>query len=81
MKVEAAHGGRGNASSHDRPSGFGGGGGGGGPRRGVSRHSEYRGIDRISEIVMFTYRYLQSQFETLLQCLLLDCLLLHRGKI
>ncbi|AQL06763.1 Serine/arginine-rich-splicing factor SR34 [Zea mays] len=39
LRVEAAHGGRGNASSHDRSSGF---GGGGGARRGVSRHSEYR---------------------------------------
>ncbi|GJN31439.1 hypothetical protein PR202_gb19839 [Eleusine coracana subsp. coracana] len=29
LRVEAAHGGRGNASSHDRSSGFGGGGGGG----------------------------------------------------
>ncbi|TVU47092.1 hypothetical protein EJB05_06672, partial [Eragrostis curvula] len=38
LRVEAAHGGRGNASSHERSSGF----GGGGPRRGVSRHSEYR---------------------------------------
>jgi hypothetical protein len=38
--VEAAHSGRGNASSHDRSGGF-----GGGPRRGVSRHSEYRGMD------------------------------------
>jgi hypothetical protein len=40
--VEAAHGGRGNAPSHDRsgPGGF-----VGGPRRGVSRHTEYRGMN------------------------------------
>ncbi|TKV96180.1 hypothetical protein SEVIR_9G412400v4 [Setaria viridis] len=38
LRVEPAHGGRGNASSHDRGSG----GFGGGARRGVSRHSEYR---------------------------------------
>ncbi|XP_052148937.1 serine/arginine-rich splicing factor SR34A-like isoform X2 [Oryza glaberrima] len=38
LRVEPAHGGRGNGgSSFDRPSNFGGGG-----RRGVSRHSEYR---------------------------------------
>jgi len=43
--VEAAHGGRGNTSSYDRSSGFGG--GGGGARRGVSRHSEYRGMVSI----------------------------------
>jgi len=42
--VEAAHGGRGNTSSYDRSSGF---GGGGGARRGVSRHSEYRGMVSI----------------------------------
>lgn len=39
-QVEPAHGGRGNAPSHDRGSG----GFGGGARRGVSRHSEYRGM-------------------------------------
>jgi hypothetical protein len=38
--VEPAHGGRGTASSNDRGSG----GFGGGVRRGVSRHSDYRGM-------------------------------------
>uniref|UniRef100_A0A0D9VTW4 RRM domain-containing protein n=1 Tax=Leersia perrieri TaxID=77586 RepID=A0A0D9VTW4_9ORYZ len=37
LRVEPAHGGRGNGSSYDRPSNLGGGG-----RRGVSRHSDYR---------------------------------------
>jgi hypothetical protein len=46
--VEAAHGGRGNASSHDRSGGF-----GGGPRRGVSRHSEYRGMDIFQDKLIF----------------------------
>ncbi|WVZ56893.1 hypothetical protein U9M48_007361 [Paspalum notatum var. saurae] len=42
LRVEPAHGGRGNASSNDRSSGF-----GGGARRGVSRHSDYRGMDHM----------------------------------
>ncbi|KAL5218625.1 hypothetical protein ABZP36_019309 [Zizania latifolia] len=37
LRVEPAHGGRGNSSSYDRPNSFAGGG-----RRGVSRHSEFR---------------------------------------
>ncbi|CAD6270569.1 unnamed protein product [Miscanthus lutarioriparius] len=44
LRVEAAHGGRGNTSSYDHSSGF---GGGGGARRGVPRHSEYRGMDHM----------------------------------
>ena len=48
MQVEPAHGGRGSGGpSNDRPSSFGGGrggGGGGDGRRGVSRHTDYRGM-------------------------------------
>uniref|UniRef100_A0A7N0RDR7 RRM domain-containing protein n=1 Tax=Kalanchoe fedtschenkoi TaxID=63787 RepID=A0A7N0RDR7_KALFE len=50
LRVELAHGGRGQSSSSDRRSAYGGdggrGGSGGGARFGVSRHSEYRVIVR-----------------------------------
>ncbi|OWM79676.1 hypothetical protein CDL15_Pgr023088 [Punica granatum] len=44
LRVELAHGGRGQPSSSDRRGSYGGGGGGGGSGRfGISRHSEFRG--------------------------------------
>ncbi|PKI53909.1 hypothetical protein CRG98_025703 [Punica granatum] len=47
LRVELAHGGRGQPSSSDRRGSYGGGGGGGGSGRfGISRHSEFRVVVR-----------------------------------
>ncbi|CAK9141585.1 unnamed protein product [Ilex paraguariensis] len=46
LRVELAHGGRGQSSSSDRHGGYYGGGGGSGGRFGISCHSEYRVIVR-----------------------------------